>query len=74
MRVKNNLWQRREQMGLSQRELWRKSTVSRHTISEIELDKRIPSLKTALLLARALECNVEDIFVLEAERGDKGGI
>lgn len=69
MRVKNKLWQYREQMGLSQEQLWRKSTVSRHAISEIELQKRIPSLKTALLLARALECKVDDIFALEEDKG-----
>ena len=46
----------------SQEQLARISGVSRHTISEIELDKRVPELRTALLLARALKCSVEDIF------------
>lgn len=49
----------------SQEQLARISGVSRHTISEIELDKRVPELKTALLLARALRCPVEDIFFLK---------
>ena len=49
----------------SQEQLARISGVSRHTISEIELDKRVPELKTALLLARALKCPVEDIFFLK---------
>lgn len=49
----------------SQEQLARISGVSRHTISEIELDKRVPELRTALLLARALKCPVEDIFFLK---------
>ena len=50
---------------ISQEQLSRKSGVSRHAISEIELHKRVPSLKTALLLANALKCPVEDIFFLK---------
>lgn len=49
----------------SQEQLARISGVSRHTISEIELNKRVPELRTALLLARALKCPVEDIFFLK---------
>ena len=49
----------------SQEQLARISGVSRHTLSEIELDKRVPELRTALLLARALKCSVEDIFFLK---------
>lgn len=52
-------------MEYSQEQLARISGVSRHTISEIELDKRVPELRTALLLARALKCPVEDIFFLK---------
>lgn len=65
MQVKNQLGYIREQKGISQEQLAWKSQVSRHTISEIELDKREPTLKTALLLARALDCTVEDIFELK---------
>lgn len=67
MMVTNKLGIIREQKGLSQEELSWKSTVSRHTISEIELERRVPSVKTALLLAKALECTVEDIFILEGK-------
>lgn len=52
----------------SQEQLARISGVSRHTISEIELDKRVPELRTALLLARALRCPVEDIFFLKEQK------
>lgn len=67
MRITNKLGIIREQNGLSQEQLAWKSTVSRHTISEIELERRIPSVKTALLLAKALDCAVEDVFCLEEE-------
>lgn len=50
---------------LSQEQLARKSGISRHTISEIELQKRVPALRTALILAECLNCPVEDIFILK---------
>lgn len=50
--------------GMSQEQLAMRTKISRHTISEIELGKRIPSVKTALILARGLKCAVEDIFIL----------
>lgn len=53
-------------MGISQEQLARKSSISRHTISEIELKKRIPNVYTALKLAAALDCAVEDIFILKS--------
>ena len=67
MELNNKLGYIREQQGMSQEELWRKSTVSRRTIGEIELDRRVPSVKTALLLAKALNCSVEDIFTLKED-------
>lgn len=51
--------------GYSQQQLADMSGVSRHTISEIELDKRVPTLRTALLLSRALGYSVDDIFYLK---------
>lgn len=65
MRIDNKLAVLRENQGLSQEQLAWKSGVSRHAISEVELGKRIPTLKTALLLARTLKCTVDDIFTLE---------
>ena len=66
MKVVNQLGYIRETIqGLSQEQLSRKSKISRHAISEIELGKRVPTLKTALLLAKALNCSVEDIFMLK---------
>lgn len=54
----------------SQQQLANMSGVSRHTISEIELEKRVPTLRTALLLSRALDCPVENIFYLK-DKGSK---
>ena len=65
MRINNKLAELREKQGISQEQLAWKSTVSRHAISEVELGKRIPTLKTALLLARTLNCSVNGIFTLE---------
>lgn len=65
MDIKNRLgYIRQTQNGLTQEELARKSGISRHTISEIELGKREPKLRTALTLANALECSVDDIFYI----------
>ena len=52
----------REKAGMSQTDLSKKTGISKHAISEIELCKREPKLKTALLIAAALKCKVEDIF------------
>lgn len=69
MEVINQLGYIRETVyGMSQEQLARISKVSRHTISEIELHKRIPSVKTALILAKTLHCSVEDIFKLKYDR------
>ena len=65
IQVTNKLGYIRESKGISQEQLGWKSHVSRHTISEIELDRRNQSVRTALLLAKALECTVEDIFKIE---------
>ena len=55
--------------GMSQEQLARVAHISRRTISEIELNRRIPSVKTALIIAKALKCSVEDIFMLKQSRG-----
>ena len=66
MKLKNDLFYIRDSVyGMSQSELAKKSGVRREAIREIEEGTRTPSLATALLLAKALGCNVEDIFKLE---------
>ena len=62
MEIDNKLGYLREKAGMSQTDLSKKTGISKHAISEIELCKREPKLKTALLIAAALKCKVEDIF------------
>lgn len=62
MEIDNRLGYLREKARMSQTDLSRKTGISKHAISEIELCKREPKLKTALLIASALGCKVEDIF------------
>ena len=66
MQMRNQLgYMRQTVRGMSQEQLSRISGVSRQAISEIELNKRIPSVETALKLAKALKVKVEDIFMLD---------
>jgi molybdate-binding protein/transcriptional regulator with XRE-family HTH domain len=60
----NDLRARRTLRGWSQEELARRSELSRAGISAIETDRLIPSVASALSLAAALECRVEDLFRL----------
>lgn len=56
--------ERREQMGISQEELSKKSGVSRTIISGLETGViDTTTTKTLLCIAEALECKVSDIFL-----------
>lgn len=64
--LKNDLLFIRDSVyGISQSELAKKSGVRREAIREIEDGSRDPSLVTAILIANALDCHVEDIFKVE---------
>jgi len=52
----------RESRGWSQAELARRAGVPRTSVSAIEGHRLTPSVTTALVLARALECSVEELF------------
>ena len=65
MKIVNNLGYVRTLMGLSQTQLSKKTKIDRRVIADIELHVKIPSLKQALLLSRALNCSVNDIFILD---------
>ncbi len=69
--VKNNLAFIRELYGYNRSELAHKSKVRIEAIEEIENGLRVPSLVTAILLANALECRVEDIFKIEKAKKGK---
>ena len=55
--MKNNIKQLRKAAGLRQED--------RQTIIAIENDKYNPTLELAMKIARLLQLNVEEIFVLE---------
>ena len=64
--MKNLLKEKREEKGISQDVLSKKSGVSRQTISAIE-NQSLDNIKskTMVKLALALECDVGDIFFKE---------
>lgn len=59
--------QRREQMGLTQQQLARKTGVSRVSISRYESGQREPTLTIAAKLAAALDCTIEDLVEKKEE-------
>jgi putative molybdopterin biosynthesis protein len=52
----------RSKQKLTQAELAQRSGVPRSSIAAIEASALVPSVNTALLLARALNCSVEELF------------
>ena len=63
--MKNNITQLRKAAGLRQEDMAKTLDVSRQTIIAIENDKYNPTLELAMKIARLLQLNVEEIFVLE---------
>ena len=66
--MKNNIKQLRKAAGLRQEDMAKILGVSRQTIIAIENDKYNPTLELAMKIARLLQLNVEEIFVLEDEK------
>jgi len=52
----------RQSLGMTQRELDRRSHVGYRFISELEIGKENPSLATVLRLADGLGCELSDLF------------
>lgn len=63
--LRNRLKVARAEKSLSQEQLGLLAGVTRQTISSIETGQYNPSAKLALLLARHLNKQVEDLFFLE---------
>ncbi len=63
----NNVRVRREEKGMTQVELAKRTAVTRQTIISIERGRYLPSLVLALQLARVFQCTVEELFELEDE-------
>jgi molybdate-binding protein/DNA-binding XRE family transcriptional regulator len=67
-RFRNGLRERRVRAGLQQRELARRVGLSRQALGSLEAGETVPATSTALELARALGCRVEDLFWLGDEQ------
>ncbi|ERT08043.1 helix-turn-helix family protein [Lyngbya aestuarii BL J] len=65
--LQNRLKQIRTRLGLSQQDLAKVVGVSRQTISGVESGQYAPSATIALRLAKALGCQMEDLFWLEED-------
>lgn len=62
--LENRVREVRQGLGWSQDELARRSGLSRAGVSAIETRRLVPSTASALALASAFECRVEDLFSL----------
>ncbi|MFM7424138.1 MAG: substrate-binding domain-containing protein [Elainella sp.] len=65
--LRNNLKQIRSRLGMSQQDLARLAGVTRQTISGVEAGQYAPSVAITLRLAKALGCQVENLFWLDQE-------
>lgn len=63
--MKNNIYELRKALKLSQEEVAKRCKVSRQTINAIENDKYDPSLKLAFDLARVLGVKVDELFLYD---------
>ena len=63
--IKNRLRQRRQSLGLSQRQLAEMAGITRQAVCAVEADQYSPATSVALQLARALRCRVEDLFSIK---------
>lgn len=61
--MKNQIRNRRKELGLSQEKLAKKCGVSRQTINAIENNKYDPTLSLAFRLAKELQLTVDELFI-----------
>lgn len=60
--MQNQIWRRRNALGLTQQALAEQCAVSRQTINAIENDKYDPTLRLAFALAKSLGTTVDELF------------
>lgn len=65
--MKNRLKELRARDGYNQTQLAKLAKVSRQTISLIERDDFMPSILTAVRIARIFDELVENVFIIEEE-------
>lgn len=63
--MRNTVRLERQKKEISQQELAKLLSVSPQTIMAIEARRFIPSTKLSLKLAAVLDCNIQDLFILE---------
>lgn len=56
------IWQVRESMGISITKLSQMTGISKSTLSRIENEKTSPSMNQMEEIAKALECNISDLY------------
>ncbi|RXK18550.1 helix-turn-helix transcriptional regulator [Macrococcus sp. DPC7161] len=65
--MKNRLKELRARDGLNQTELAKKAKISRQSISLIERNEFMPSVLTAVKIARIFNETVENVFIFEED-------
>ncbi len=60
--IENRVRHFRRRRGLSQQKLGEKAGISRQSILAIEKKRFLPTIKTAILLAEALQCSLDELF------------
>ncbi len=63
--LENHLREKRQALGLSQKQLADLAGITRQAVSALESDQYSPATSVALQLARALRCRVEDLFSIK---------
>ena len=62
----NHLRERRQAIGLSQKQLADRAGITRQSVAAVETNQYCPATSVALQLARALHCRVEDLFSIQS--------
>jgi molybdate-binding protein/DNA-binding XRE family transcriptional regulator len=63
--IDNQLREKRQALGLSQKQLAGMAGITRQAVAAVETNQYSPATSVALQLARALHCRVEDLFRLK---------
>ena len=71
--LENRVRHYRKIRGLSQQELGEKAGISRQSILAIEKKRFMPAIKTAILLAEALHCSLDELFWIKPAVKERGG-
>lgn len=65
-KYENTLREKRQALGLSQKQLAELAGITRQAVSAVEANQYSPATSVALQLARALRCRVEDLFSIKS--------